>query len=284
VLSEVEQIADMVGIVRNGALVVVEQVATLKARAVRRLDLTFADAPPVDALRAQRGVRDLRADGRRVHAVVEGSLQGLMRVAGVAGLDNVVTHEADLEQIFLDYYQTGVRARANAPAGGEEEAGTLEVLLSTPIPRARVLIEKALALLAGVAILAVVLFATMVAFGPFVDLGLGLGYAAAAATSMALLGAEFGVLALAVGAVTGRRGLAAAVAGVAAVVSYLLFALGGLVDEIEPWRFLSPFQHAMGSDPILGGLSGGYVVAMVAVSLAVTVLAAPLLERRDIAV
>jgi ABC-2 type transport system ATP-binding protein len=107
VLSEVEQIADTVGIVRDGRLVVVEEVTSLKARAVRRLDLTFVHTPPLDALRALHGVRDVRDDGRRVHAVVEGSLEDLMRIAGEAGLENVVTHEADLEQIFLDYYTGG---------------------------------------------------------------------------------------------------------------------------------------------------------------------------------
>ncbi len=110
VLSEVEQIADTVGIVRDGRLVVVEQVAALKARAVRRLDLTFVGEPPLAAIGAQRGIRDVRCEGHRVHAVVEGSLEGLMRVAGAAGLDDVVTHEADLEQIFLDYYTAEARA------------------------------------------------------------------------------------------------------------------------------------------------------------------------------
>jgi ABC-2 type transport system permease protein len=100
---------------------------------------------------------------------------------------------------------------------------------------------------------------------------------------MTLLGAEFGLLALAVGAVTGRRGPAITVAGVAAVASYLLFALGALVEEIEPWRFLSPFQHAIGTDPILNGISAGYALAMVAVGVVAIVLGSPLLERRDIA-
>ena len=69
----------------------------------------------------------------------------------------------------------------------------------------------------------------------------------------------------------------------AAVASYLLFALGALVEEIEPWRFLSPFQHALGTDPILNGMSAAYAVAMVAVGVTVIVLGSPLLERRDIA-
>ncbi|HSJ45862.1 MAG TPA: hypothetical protein VK923_14380, partial [Euzebyales bacterium] len=137
--------------------------------------------------------------------------------------------------------------------------------------------------LTGVTVLGLVLFVTMIAFGPLVDLGLGIRYAAAAAASMTLLGAEFGLLALAVGAITGRRSPAITVAGVAAVASYVLFALGALVEEVEPWRFLSPFQHAMGTDPILNGMSIGYTLAMVAVGVVAIVLGTPLLERRDIA-
>lgn len=178
-------------------------------------------------------------------------------------------------------YAIGRGARAVA---GEEETGTFEVLLSTPASRVRILVEKALALVTGVVVLGVVLFATMVTTGPLVDLGLSVGYAAAAATAVTLLGVEFGLLALAVGAATGRRGLAIAVAGVAAVASYLLFVLGALVEQLEPWRFLSPFQHAIGTDPILNGISGGYAVAMAAVAAVVIVAASPLLARRDIAV
>lgn len=181
--------------------------------------------------------------------------------------------------LFLIY---GIGRGARAVAG-EEEAGTLEVLLSTPVSRTRVLVEKAIALLTGVTILGLVLLATMLVFGPLVDLGLGGRYAVAAAASMTLLGAEFGLLALCVGAVTGNRGLAVAIAGVTAVASYMLFVLGALVEQVEPWRFLSPIQHAIGPDPILNGMSAGYAAAMIAVTLAVVVIARPLLEHRDIA-
>jgi ABC-2 type transport system permease protein len=181
--------------------------------------------------------------------------------------------------LFLIY---GIGRGARAVAG-EEEVGTLEVLLATPISRTRMLAEKALALLTGIAVLGLVLWATLVVTGPLVDLGLGVGRAAAASAALTLLGGEFGLLALAVGAVTGRRGPAIAAAGAAAVASYLLFALGALVEELEPWQALSPFQHAMGTDPILNGLSGGYTVAIVAVGLVAVVVSSPLLERRDIA-
>ncbi len=211
---------------------------------------------------------------------VFGQLFNIEAITTGAGFLNAELFSLLGPALFLIY---GIGRGARAVAG-EEENGTLEVLLATPVSRARVMAEKALALLTGVAVLGVVLFTTMITFGPLVDLGLGVRYAAAASTSLVLLGAEFGLLSMAVGAVTGRRGVAIGVAGVAAVASYLLYALGALVEQLEPWRFLSPYQHAMGTDPILNGMSGGYAVAMIAVTLAMIALATPLLERRDIAV
>ena len=46
VLGEVERIADRVGIVREGRLVVVEGLEALKAKALRRLEIHFAAAGP----------------------------------------------------------------------------------------------------------------------------------------------------------------------------------------------------------------------------------------------
>lgn len=209
-----------------------------------------------------------------------GQLFNIEAITSGAGFLNAELFSLLAPALFIVY---GVGRGARAVAG-EEEVGTLEVLLATPVPRTRVLLEKALALVVGLAVLGAVLFLTIVTVGPLVDLGIGLGYAAAASMSVTLLGIEFGLLSLAVGAATGRRTVAIGVAGVAAVASYMLFVLGALVDELEPWQVLSPFQHAIGTDPILTGISGGYVAAMVAVAVAVVVVSAPLLERRDVAV
>lgn len=105
VLSEVEAVADMVGILRHGRLVLVDSVDKLKARAVRRLDLGFTAAPPVAALRGVASVRDVQVSGHAAHLVVEGSVADLMRIAAPYGVDTIVTHEPDLEEIFLEYYE-----------------------------------------------------------------------------------------------------------------------------------------------------------------------------------
>jgi ABC-2 type transport system ATP-binding protein len=103
-LSEVEQVADRVAMLRHGRLVVVEDVAALKAHAVRRLDLTFELAVPQDEIRRASGVCELTVDGSLAHVAVEGSMACLIRTAAAHGLVDVVTHQADLEEIFLTYY------------------------------------------------------------------------------------------------------------------------------------------------------------------------------------
>jgi ABC-2 type transport system ATP-binding protein len=104
ILDEVEAVADMVGILRLGQLAVVETVEALKSRALRRLDLTFQALPPLAALRTAKGVREATAAGNTVHLAVEGTMADLFRLAAPAGIQQVVTHEPDLEEIFLTYY------------------------------------------------------------------------------------------------------------------------------------------------------------------------------------
>ena len=57
VLPEVQQIADRVALIRDGRLVLVEAVETLRRRARARVEATFDTAPPADAFGAVKGVR-----------------------------------------------------------------------------------------------------------------------------------------------------------------------------------------------------------------------------------
>ncbi|WP_319039594.1 ABC transporter permease [Kribbella solani] len=135
-----------------------------------------------------------------------------------------------LPGLFL-VYGIGHGARALA---GEEERGTLELLLVTPISGARVVVDKALALTVSVTTLGVVLFvATSIgslAFG----LGISVPDAAGGALAMTLLGLEFGVLALAAGALFGRRSTAVAVASAAATAAYVVYAAGRASPASDP--------------------------------------------------
>jgi ABC-2 type transport system ATP-binding protein len=107
VLSEVEQLADRVAILREGGLVVVDSVTTLKRRALRRFQLEFAGPPDPVPFRRVAGVREAEASGRFLRCAVAGPVGPLLRVAAADGLVNVISHEPDLEEIFMSYMKGG---------------------------------------------------------------------------------------------------------------------------------------------------------------------------------
>jgi ABC-2 type transport system ATP-binding protein len=105
VLSEVEAVADEVAILRDGALVVVEAVDRLKARAQRRVDLLLEHDGAVATLLRTPGVHRVDGTGRRLQVSVEGSMAALFSAAAPYGIERAVTHEPGLEEIFLGYYE-----------------------------------------------------------------------------------------------------------------------------------------------------------------------------------
>jgi ABC-2 type transport system ATP-binding protein len=107
VLTEVEEVADLIGVIRRGHLVTVTSVADLKRRTRRRVDLTFAPGvePPIVALTRTANVRDVEQLEGAVRVEVEGSMSDLFRVAAPYGIERAVSNEVDLEEMFLRYYE-----------------------------------------------------------------------------------------------------------------------------------------------------------------------------------
>ena len=173
----------------------------------------------------------------------------------------------------------GAGARAIA---GEEERGTLDLLLANPISRPRLVLEKLAALVAELALFAVILWGALAVGASAANMGIGLDKLAAATFDAALLALLFGVLALLVGCLSGRRAQALAVPAVAAVAAYLVNALGAIVSWLEPAQKASPFYHYVAGDPLRHGIAPSHSGLLL---LAVAVLAglAPLaFTRRDL--
>lgn len=107
VLSEVQHVADRVGIVRGGRLVTVEQVEALRRRAVRRVEFHF-DAPiPADAFTGLPGVRDARVDGTTLRCTVDGAADALVKAAARHTVSSFLSEEPALEEVFLAFYDDG---------------------------------------------------------------------------------------------------------------------------------------------------------------------------------
>ena len=107
ILSEVEAVADWVGIIRDGKLVVCDELDHLK-QTQKVLKLTYADLPPaaeVNALRGLPGVMSLAQEGRSVRLQVHGDVEALSQTiqARPYAPRDVATVDLDLEDLFLEY-------------------------------------------------------------------------------------------------------------------------------------------------------------------------------------
>ena len=105
VLSEVQHVADRVALIREGRLVLVESVETLRARAFTHVQATFDEPLPPDAFAALRGVRELERRGRTAAFAVEGEIDPLVKALGQFRVLALESREAVLEDVFLDLYR-----------------------------------------------------------------------------------------------------------------------------------------------------------------------------------
>ena len=101
VMSEVEHLADRVAIINKGKLMVFEDIATLRARTIRKIDLHFPSPISTDKFKNLESVSEIDVHGKRITCTVIGSEHDLLKVAVELGVENVKTHETSLEDIFL---------------------------------------------------------------------------------------------------------------------------------------------------------------------------------------
>lgn len=142
--------------------------------------------------------------------------------------------------ILLVVFAVGVGARA---LGGDEEDGRLELVLARPVSRLKVAVDRGLTAGAMVLLLVAVSVLALIATGPTVGLfdDLDLSRLPAAAVALAGLALLHGAIAFAVGAGTGRRGPALAIAGAVAAAGYLIHGLAA-AGAAEALRGLSPWS------------------------------------------
>jgi ABC-2 type transport system permease protein len=165
---------------------------------------------------------------------------------------------------------------------GEEGEGTLQTVLSQPVSRLRVYVEK---LLAGIVVSFVICLAAVLG----VKLGLvlihesmGLMKLFEAVVGVWLLTFLFGSIGFAVGAITGKRGFAGSVAGLIAFGTYLLTSFAGSVSGIKTIERISPFHYYNNPAIAQYGLKASNVWFMLGVSAIFLLVAAVIFLKRDI--
>ena len=167
---------------------------------------------------------------------------------------------------------------------GEEERGSLDVLLSTPRRRVRVAAEKLAAM--GTALLAMGMLIGLVIFvgsRPF-NPGFGLGDAMLFGLDLALVCAVFGALALLISQFTLDRRRAASWTGGLLLVLIVVDSVHRLFPGTEWFSRISPVYYYNLSKPLVTsyGSNPGGMLVLLALSLVLGGAAVWLFARRDV--
>jgi ABC-2 type transport system permease protein len=221
--------------------------------------------------------------------LLESYPEALLEVFGIDDINTYTEPSGFLQtQLFSTYvplilliFAIGVGVRSIA---GEEAEGTLDLLLANPVSRTRIVLENAGAQVVLVVALAAVVFFAVWLTGFIFDEWVGAGEVFAAVFSAVLLALTFGFLALAAGAVTGRRGVSIAVASAAAVATFIFTGIAPVVDGLNWLERLSPFFYYLDHKPLTNGIHWGHAAILATLVLVFLGVAVWGFRRRDVGV
>lgn len=173
-------------------------------------------------------------------------------------------------------------AATSALTAGDEETGRLELLLALPISRRLTYLVRITSVLL-ITVLTGIILALVVIGGrnPF-ELDIPIDGIVAISTALTLLAVFHAGLAYAVAAAGGRRSTTISVTAAVLLVGYVADSLAPLVSALEPVQHVSPWQWALGSDPLTDGFDILGMALLAGLSVVLVTIGTILIGRRDI--
>ena len=164
----------------------------------------------------------------------------------------------------------------------EEDSRTADVFFTLPITRRSYTATRFMAVAFVLLLVALALLLSLVVGTEILDFSVPLSSFVAGAWVNLLLGSIFASLAAAIGAWTGRRGVALGVAVTLAIGFFVLYSLAPLVDSIDATTPFNPLQWTIGTQPLSNGFDVGYSMTAILVTSAFIALTFIGFQRRDI--
>jgi len=168
--------------------------------------------------------------------------------------------------------------------GGEEEKGTLDLLLSHPIRRWRVVTGKFAAFAVATVLIMVVIAIFFVGSSAMIGETSQLGRITLATLNIVPITLAGGALALMASVLFHSRRLANMVALVVIIGSWFLESLGKVVDVLKPYRPIALFHYYDSSGALFGSINWGDVGILLALTALFFLISLFAFQRRDIAV
>lgn len=167
---------------------------------------------------------------------------------------------------------------------GEEDRGSLDVLLSVPRPRVRIAIEKLAAMWTALLVMAVLIGLLAFAGGKKFGADFGIGDALLYGLNLALICAVIGALALLISQFTNEQGPAAGWTGGLLLVFIVLDMVHRVIPNTDWISHFSPIYYYNLSKPLVPsyGVNVGGMLVMLALALILGGTAVWLFARRDV--
>ena len=167
---------------------------------------------------------------------------------------------------------------------GEEERGSMDVLLTLPRGRARVALEKLAAMWTALLLMGLIIGLLAFGAGKGVSADFGLGDALLFGLNLALICGVFGSIALLLAQFTRERGTAAGITGGLLLLFIVLDTVHRVVANSEWISRLSPVYYYNLSKPLIPayGVNPGALLVLLALSVVLSAAAVWLFLRRDV--
>ena len=107
-LSEVQAVCDRVGIIKEGKMILVEEVGELKSKFMQHMKITFSDdkVPSIEDFESIRSVISVeKFNDRTFNLQVREDVNELLKFITNYPVHRISIEDASLEEIFLQYYQ-----------------------------------------------------------------------------------------------------------------------------------------------------------------------------------
>ena len=176
-----------------------------------------------------------------------------------------------------------ISAGASA-VGSEEDSGTIELVLASPISRERIILEKSIGILAQLAIISGCLWIGVAIGSFFFPFNVSLFNVLCATISGCLFGLTISYVTLATQAFKGRKSLALATGSGFIGVSYIFKVLSGLSNNLHWLKYASLFNYYDGPGVLVSGLNETNLIIMIGLSAICFIAALYGFKRRDIGI
>lgn len=105
-LVEMERLCDRVAVLYQGNLLAVERGVVLRSRALRKIELRFAEPVRSEAFASLANIQDLALDDNKLRCTLRGEPDALFKTASQFRLLDVISQQPSLDEVYHNYYGT----------------------------------------------------------------------------------------------------------------------------------------------------------------------------------